>query len=53
MYCRFFVLAKTSDDPKAPAGKAFTAFAVEGDSPGIHRGKKVSLLFTFVYLPLS
>lgn len=36
----FFVLARTSDDPKAPAGKAFTAFVVDGDTPGISRGKK-------------
>ncbi|VDM59813.1 unnamed protein product [Angiostrongylus costaricensis] len=36
----FFVLARSDQDPKAPAGKAFTAFAVEGDTPGIIRGKK-------------
>ncbi|KAJ1363325.1 putative medium-chain specific acyl-CoA dehydrogenase 10, mitochondrial [Parelaphostrongylus tenuis] len=36
----FFVLARSDPDPKAPAGKAFTAFAVEGDSPGLIRGKK-------------
>ncbi|EFO91338.1 hypothetical protein CRE_11989 [Caenorhabditis remanei] len=36
----FFVLARTDDDPKAPAGKAFTAFIVDGDTPGITRGKK-------------
>ena len=34
----FFVLAKT--DPTAKAGKAFTAFVVEGDAKGITRGKK-------------
>jgi len=34
----FYVLAKT--DPKAPAGKAFTAFIVDGDSPGLTRGRK-------------
>jgi len=34
----FFVLAKT--DPKANAGKAFTAFIVDGDSPGLTRGRK-------------
>ena len=38
---RFFVLARSDPDPKAPAGKAFTAFAVEGDSPGLTRGRKV------------
>ncbi|WKY17162.1 hypothetical protein Q1695_001630 [Nippostrongylus brasiliensis] len=36
----FFVLARSDPDPKAPAGKAFTAFAVEGDTPGLTRGKK-------------
>eukprot|EP00160_Parvularia_atlantis_P014854 Unigene3941_Nuclearia_a/m.12001 Unigene3941_Nuclearia_a/g.12001 ORF Unigene3941_Nuclearia_a/g.12001 Unigene3941_Nuclearia_a/m.12001 type:complete len:417 (+) Unigene3941_Nuclearia_a:131-1381(+) len=34
----FFVLARS--DPKAPAGKAFTAFIVDGDSAGITRGRK-------------
>lgn len=37
---RFFVLARTAEDPKTPAGKAFTAFIVDGDTPGITRGKK-------------
>ena len=27
-------------DPKTPAGKAFTAFIVDGDTPGITVGKK-------------
>ncbi|KHJ78266.1 acyl-CoA dehydrogenase protein [Oesophagostomum dentatum] len=36
----FFVLARTDPNPKTPAGKAFTAFIVDGDSPGIIRGKK-------------
>lgn len=36
----FFVLARTDPDPKTPAGKAFTAFIVDGDTPGITRGKK-------------
>jgi len=34
----FFVLTRT--DAKAKAGKAFTAFVVEGDSKGITRGRK-------------
>ncbi len=34
----FFLLAKT--DPDASAGKAFTAFIVDADSPGITVGKK-------------
>ncbi|VDK23435.1 unnamed protein product [Anisakis simplex] len=41
----FFVLARTDPDPKAPAGKAFTAFIVDGDSPGLSRGKKVEILW--------
>ncbi|EYC35294.1 hypothetical protein Y032_1083g3571 [Ancylostoma ceylanicum] len=36
----FFVLARSDPDPKTPAGKAFTAFVVDGDTPGIVRGKK-------------
>ncbi|KAK7082616.1 hypothetical protein SK128_026963 [Halocaridina rubra] len=36
----YFVLAKTNPDPKAPAGGAFTGFIVEGDSPGLTRGRK-------------
>ncbi|KAI1699781.1 acyl-CoA dehydrogenase, middle domain-containing protein [Ditylenchus destructor] len=36
----FFVLARTDPDPKAKAGSAFTAFVVEGDAPGVSRGKK-------------
>ena len=34
----YFLLAKT--DQSAPAGKAFTGFIVDADSPGIHLGKK-------------
>ncbi|CAP24025.1 Protein CBG02501 [Caenorhabditis briggsae] len=36
----FFVLARTDENPNTPAGKAFTAFLVDGDTPGITRGKK-------------
>uniref|UniRef100_A0AC34FCD0 Uncharacterized protein n=1 Tax=Panagrolaimus sp. ES5 TaxID=591445 RepID=A0AC34FCD0_9BILA len=36
----FFVLARTDPNPKASAGKAFTAFIVDGDTAGITRGKK-------------
>ena len=32
-------MAKT--DPNERAGKAFTGFIVDGDSPGITRGRKV------------
>ena len=37
----FYVLARTDPDPKAPTGKAFTGFVVDGDTPGIIRGRKV------------
>uniref|UniRef100_A0A915NVK1 Medium-chain specific acyl-CoA dehydrogenase, mitochondrial n=1 Tax=Meloidogyne floridensis TaxID=298350 RepID=A0A915NVK1_9BILA len=36
----FFILARTDPDPKAPSGKAFTAFVVDGDAKGLSRGKK-------------
>lgn len=36
----YFVLARTSDDPKCPAGKAFTGFIVERDTPGVTVGRK-------------
>lgn len=37
----YFVLARTSPDPKTPAGKAFTGFIVERDTPGLLPGRKV------------
>uniref|UniRef100_H2ZID2 Medium-chain specific acyl-CoA dehydrogenase, mitochondrial n=1 Tax=Ciona savignyi TaxID=51511 RepID=H2ZID2_CIOSA len=36
----FFVLARTSSDGGSPASKSLTGFIVDGDSPGIVRGKK-------------
>ncbi|XP_072376463.1 medium-chain specific acyl-CoA dehydrogenase, mitochondrial-like [Diabrotica undecimpunctata] len=36
----FFVLARTNPDPKASAGKAFTAFIVEREWPGVTPGRK-------------
>ena len=39
----YFVLARTDPDPKAPAGKAFTGFIVDGDSPGLIRERKVGV----------
>lgn len=36
----YFVLARTSADPKAPASKAFTGFIVDADSPGLTKGRK-------------
>jgi acyl-CoA dehydrogenase len=36
----FFVLARTHPDPKAPQSKAFTGFIVEGDAPGLIKGRK-------------
>ena len=41
----YFVLARTTPDPKVSAGKAFTAFVVDADTPGITRGKKVRSKF--------
>ena len=37
----YFVLARTSADPKCPASKAFTGFVLDADTPGIIKGKKV------------
>ncbi|KAK0178017.1 hypothetical protein PV328_002002 [Microctonus aethiopoides] len=36
----YFVLARTNPDPKAPAGKAFTGFIVDRDTPGVTPGRK-------------
>ncbi|KAJ8300603.1 hypothetical protein KUTeg_022122 [Tegillarca granosa] len=36
----YFVLARTDPDPKASAGRAFTGFIVDADSPGITVGRK-------------
>merc|ERR1719187_1732471 len=36
----YFVLARTNPDPRCPAGKAFTGFIVEGDTPGLTPGRK-------------
>ncbi|KAM8838639.1 medium-chain specific acyl-CoA dehydrogenase, mitochondrial [Synchiropus picturatus] len=36
----YFLLARTDADPKCPAGKAFTGFVVEADTPGIQVGRK-------------
>lgn len=40
---RYFVLARTNPDPKAPASKAFTGFIVERDTAGVTPGRKVHL----------
>ncbi|XP_066295247.1 medium-chain specific acyl-CoA dehydrogenase, mitochondrial-like isoform X2 [Branchiostoma lanceolatum] len=37
---RYFVLARTSDDPNMPAGKAFTGFIVDREWEGVTPGKK-------------
>ena len=34
------MLARTAEDPKTPAGSAFTAFVVERDWPGVSVGRK-------------
>lgn len=39
----YFVLARTNPDPKAPAGKAFTGFIVDRDTPGVTPGRKVNI----------
>ncbi|KAJ7332581.1 hypothetical protein JRQ81_014761 [Phrynocephalus forsythii] len=36
----YFLLARSSSDPKIPASKAFTGFIVEADSSGIQIGRK-------------
>ncbi|XP_059619858.1 medium-chain specific acyl-CoA dehydrogenase, mitochondrial-like [Phlebotomus argentipes] len=36
----YFVLARSDPDPKTPAGKAFTAFIVDRDTPGVTPGRK-------------
>ncbi|XP_058793197.1 medium-chain specific acyl-CoA dehydrogenase, mitochondrial [Phymastichus coffea] len=36
----YFVLARTNPDPKTPASKAFTAFIVEREWPGVTPGRK-------------
>ena len=36
----YFVLARTNPDPKCPAGKAFTGFIVDADTPGVTPGRK-------------
>lgn len=36
----YFVLARTHEDPKAPASKAFTGFIVERNWPGVVPGRK-------------
>eukprot|EP00064_Thunnus_orientalis_P020731 superscaffoldBa00005870_g20876 len=38
----YFLLARTNTDPKCPAGKAFTGFIVDADTPGIQVGRKVA-----------
>ena len=43
MFIRYFLLARSDLDPKAPTSKAFTGFIVEADSPGIQIGRKVSV----------
>jgi len=40
----FFVLARTTDDPKAPTNKAFTGFIVEANTPGVKLGRKEQMM---------
>lgn len=46
----YFVLTRTEPDPKVPASKGFTAFVVEGNSPGLTRGRKVGIYSLHDYL---
>ncbi|KAJ6216326.1 hypothetical protein RDWZM_007483 [Blomia tropicalis] len=39
-----FVLARTDPNPKAKKSEAFTGFIVEGDSPGLIRGRKERMM---------
>ncbi|XP_005097652.1 medium-chain specific acyl-CoA dehydrogenase, mitochondrial [Aplysia californica] len=36
----YFVLARSSTDPKLPAGKAFTGFILDANTPGVIMGRK-------------
>ncbi|KAK4298831.1 hypothetical protein Pmani_028849 [Petrolisthes manimaculis] len=36
----YFLLARTSSDPKSPASGAFTGFIVDANSPGVTKGRK-------------
>lgn len=36
----YFLLARTNPDPKAPSNKAFSAFIIDRDTPGITPGRK-------------
>jgi len=39
----YFVLARTADDPKSPPHQALSGFLVDGDLPGVVKGKKVTV----------
>ena len=36
----FFVFTRSDPDPKCPTAKAFTAFVVDADAPGVTVGRK-------------
>lgn len=46
---RYFLLARTNLDPKAPPSKAFTAFIVERESEGLTPGRKVNFFIKLNY----
>lgn len=46
---RYFVLARTNPDPKAPASKAFTGFIVEREWEGVTPGRKVREKLNVLY----
>lgn len=45
----YFVLARTDPDPKCSAGKAFTGFIVDANTPGITVGRKVCNITYFYF----
>lgn len=44
----YFVLARTDPDPKASAGRAFTGFIVDANTPGITVGRKVCVIYSYL-----
>lgn len=52
IYYRYYLLARTDPDPKAPASRAFTGFIVEKDTPGVKPGRKV-MLTSYISITVS
>lgn len=47
---RYYVLARTDPDPKAPANKAFTGFIVDRNTEGLKPGRKVTYYYSFTLI---